>query len=108
MTPVEFLEKHKHLIPQHDYGQPKEGIEQVGVLNDGRPLYRYRFVGDHGFQLGSLEVGPDDGFHIGVMAQDVQKIYPEAVREIDGYLTVDYKMLTDMMMADGTVRDELA
>jgi len=44
----------------------------------------------HGVRMKWKESGRDD---IGVIAQDVQKIYPELVHEKDGLLTVDYEKL---------------
>lgn len=60
----------------------KEDIDQVGALFDGTPVYRFRYKGHPGFQ-------------IGLMAQDVQESTPEAVEQIGDYLTVDYKLATD-------------
>lgn len=60
----------------------KEDIAQVGTLFDGTPVYRYRYKGQPGFQ-------------IGLMAQDIQKVTPEAVGQIGEYLAVDYKLATD-------------
>lgn len=60
----------------------KEDIEQVGTLFDGTPVYRYRYIGHQPFM-------------IGLMAQDIEKITPEAVHEINGFKAVDYKLATD-------------
>jgi hypothetical protein len=60
----------------------KEDIEQVGTLFDGTPVYRYRYIGH-------------PAFLIGVMAQDVEKVTPAAVHEINGFKAVDYKLATD-------------
>lgn len=60
----------------------KEDIAQVGTLFDGTPVYRYHYIGK-----------PD--FHIGLMAQDVEKYAPEAVGMIGEYKAVDYKLATD-------------
>lgn len=55
----------------------KEDIERVGALNDGTPIYRFRYKGD-------------DQWHIGPMAQDVEKRNPDAVsRGVDGMRYVD-------------------
>lgn len=56
----------------------KTDIQQVGMKN-GLPIYQFRYIGveQHLFE--------------GVMAQDVQKVYPDAVMEADnGYLAVNY------------------
>ena len=54
----------------------KTDIEKVGKKN-GFNLYSFRFKG-HATKF------------VGVMAQEVEKIMPEAVGERDGFLTVDY------------------
>jgi hypothetical protein len=55
----------------------KTDIQRVGTLDNGIPVYLYRY------KFG----GP---FHIGVMAQEVEKTKPEAVREHEGIKYVDY------------------
>jgi hypothetical protein len=55
----------------------KENIKKVGEEN-GFNLYEFNYIGK-----------PDKRF-IGVMAQEVQEIMPDAVAEIGGYLAVDY------------------
>lgn len=55
----------------------KEDVRQVGLLNNGLPVYAYRYKWG----------GPEQ---IGVMAQDVEKVHPEAVSEIAGVKTVNY------------------
>jgi hypothetical protein len=60
----------------------KECIEQVGSLFDGTPVYGYRYKGA-------------PAYHIGLMAQDVEKTTPEAVIEINGYKAVDYRVATE-------------
>jgi hypothetical protein len=60
----------------------KEDIEPVGALFDGTPVYGYRYKGA-------------PAYHIGLMAQDVEKITPEAVIEINGYKAVDYRAATE-------------
>jgi hypothetical protein len=55
----------------------KTDIQRVGVLDNGIPVYLYRY------KFG----GP---FHIGVMAQEVEQTKPEAVREHEGIKYVDY------------------
>lgn len=59
----------------------KEDITPVGELFDGTNIYSYRYKGD---------ATP----RIGVMAQEVQEKNPDAVREIGGYLAVDYGAAT--------------
>lgn len=61
----------------------KEGIEHVGKMNDGTPIYRFRYKGS-----------PE--WHVGPMAQDVEKSNPDAVsRGVDGYRYLDLKEATD-------------
>lgn len=55
----------------------KTDIERVGELDNGLPVYLYRYK----------DGGP---FHIGLMADDVEKTHPQAVGYIDGYKAVDY------------------
>jgi hypothetical protein len=57
----------------------KTDISRVGTLDNGLPVYSYRYAWG----------GPVE---IGVMAQDVEKVRPEAVREIGGVKAVDYGM----------------
>lgn len=56
----------------------KTDIERVGTLDNGLPVYLFRY----------LDGGP---LQIGLMAQDVQEVNPEAVRDFDGVLAVDYR-----------------
>jgi Chaperone of endosialidase len=60
----------------------KEDIEPVGTLFDGTPVYGYRYKGA-------------PAYHIGLMAQDVEKTTPAAVTEINGYKAVDYRAATE-------------
>jgi hypothetical protein len=59
----------------------KRDITQVGELDSGINLYRYRYLWS-------------DTTYVGVMAQEVAAVKPEAVlRGVDGYLRVDYGRL---------------
>lgn len=59
----------------------KTDIVQVGELENGLNLYRYNYING-------------SGPYIGVMADEVEKIVPEALGPtIDGYQTVDYSRL---------------
>jgi len=60
----------------------KHDIESVGELNDGQPVYRFKYNGD-------------DETRMGLMAQDVEKDHPEAVRGLGGVKMVNYKRATD-------------
>lgn len=55
----------------------KTDIAKVGALDNGLPVYSYRYIWG----------GP---IHIGVMAQDVETVHPEAVFDIAGVKAVDY------------------
>jgi hypothetical protein len=59
----------------------KEDIAKVGELYDGSNVYRYNYIGD-----------PTP--RIGLMAQEVEKVRPDAVVEIGGYKAVDYGRAT--------------
>lgn len=59
----------------------KTNIKRVGTLDElGIGLYSYNYVWG----------GPT---HVGVMAQELEKVKPEAVFEVDGYKAVDYGRL---------------
>lgn len=60
----------------------KENIKPIGRTNDGQTIYRYNFKGDPTTQ-------------IGLIAQEVEKKHPEAVRTFNGVKGVDYKEATD-------------
>ena len=64
----------------------KQDVGSVGSLADGSPLYSFRYLWD-------------DTEYVGVMAQDVLKVRPDAVSEgEDGFYRVDYAMLGTRMM----------
>lgn len=60
----------------------KEDKEVVGKTFDGQPIYKYRMKDGSAPQLG-------------LMAQDVEKSHPEAVREVNGYKQVNYDAATE-------------
>ena len=65
----------------------KEGIELIGSMNDGTPLYSYAYKFD-----------PSKHKFIGPMAQDVKKRRPDAVVELDdddGTMLVNYSLATE-------------
>jgi hypothetical protein len=68
----------------------KQDIEQVGLLFDGTPVYRYRYIGNPVMQ-------------IGVMAQDVEEFAPEAVIELHGIKHVDYAKATERALGHAGV-----
>lgn len=57
----------------------KKDIKKVGELDNDLNVYRFRFKGD-----------PTRKVHIGLMAQEVEKVRPKAVSELLGYKVVDY------------------
>jgi hypothetical protein len=61
----------------------KENIEEVGVdQRTSLTLYEFNYIGD------------EERRYVGVMADDVDRLYPEAVIEMEnGYLAVNYDML---------------
>lgn len=65
----------------------KTDVAQVGLLREEIPLYRFRYIAG-----GSEE-------YVGVMAQDVLPILPEAVTtDEQGFMFVDYEKLGTRMM----------
>lgn len=62
----------------------KSDIEQIGTSNDGLPIYRFKYSGD-----------PSGKTQIGLMAQDVEKVHPEAVAEIGGLKHIDPEAATE-------------
>jgi len=59
----------------------KEDISPIGETFDGQNIYSYRYKGD-------------DVPRIGLMAQEVEERYPDAVFEIGGFKAVDYGKAT--------------
>lgn len=55
----------------------KDDIRKVGKLDNGLPVYTFKYKGD-------------DTVHMGLMAQDVEKKNPDAVGEVNGIKTVNY------------------
>ncbi|HLH50883.1 MAG TPA: tail fiber domain-containing protein [Roseiarcus sp.] len=64
----------------------KTNIKRIATSPSGLPIYSFRYVSG----------GPT---YVGVLAQDVLKVRPEAVRtDASGYMTVDYDMIDVKMM----------
>jgi hypothetical protein len=67
----------------------KENIEPIGIANNGLTVYRYEYKPE--FKDHELA---GSGVHYGYMAQEVEQVYPYAVRILDdGYKVVDYGLL---------------
>ncbi len=60
----------------------KENLEPVGKLDNGLTVY----IGNY-----KEETGLDTRPQLFLIAQEVEKVKPEAVKEMDGFLAVDYK-----------------
>jgi hypothetical protein len=65
----------------------KENIKPIGWLPNGLPVYEYEYKPEFKAEAGY-------GKHIGVMAQEVEQVVPEAIiTRADGYKMVDYAKL---------------
>jgi hypothetical protein len=67
----------------------KQNIKPVGVLENGLTLYSYEYID-------KVKYNPmaGEGMQFGVMAQEVEQVYPYAVTTLDdGYKTVNYGLL---------------
>jgi hypothetical protein len=67
----------------------KENIKPVGVMANGLTLYSFEYVDE-------VKSHPlaGEGIHVGVMAQEVEQVFPYAVKTLnDGYKVVDYGLL---------------
>lgn len=58
----------------------KRDIERIGTHASGVPLYSFKYL-------------HDNTPRVGVMADEVEKVMPEAVGELGGFKTVNYEML---------------
>ena len=56
----------------------KEGARRVGTADNSLPIYAFRYKDGDGTTL------------LGFMADDVEKLHPDAVAEVGGYKVVDY------------------
>lgn len=75
------------MLPMLSDRRAKENIEALAPLPNGLVLYRYNYVGQ-------------PTTHIGFMADEVEKLFPEAVIEINGVKFVDYKKATEGLIGD--------
>jgi hypothetical protein len=63
--------------------EAKKNIHKIGNLNDGTPIYRFQYQGS-------------DEWHVGPMAQDVERRNPDAVHQgVGGFKYLDLKAATD-------------
>lgn len=61
----------------------KKNIHKIGEMSNGLGVYQYRYIND-------------SGPYIGVMAQEVERLMPEALGPtVGGYLTVNYGALKE-------------
>jgi hypothetical protein len=67
----------------------KQNINRIGTLPNGLPFYSFEYIDavkDHPLA--------GEGTHVGVMAQEVEAVYPQAVTTLDdGYKVVNYGLL---------------
>lgn len=61
----------------------KKDIKQVGTAFNGLPIYVFRYIAG----------GP---LHMGFMADEVQKLHPEAVSKSAGVAFVDYEKAVEL------------
>ena len=67
----------------------KQNIEAIGIAPNGLTIYSYEYKDE--FKDHELA---GHGTHIGYMAQEVEQVYPYAVKTLnDGYKVVDYGLL---------------
>jgi hypothetical protein len=67
----------------------KQNINHIGTLPNGLPFYSFEYID-------AVKNHPlaGEGTHIGVMAQEVEQVYPYAVSTLDdGYKVVNYGLL---------------
>jgi hypothetical protein len=73
------------------YSDPrtKQNIQPIGVMENGLTLYSFEYKDEFkGHKLAG------EGTHVGVMADEVEKVYPYAVTTLDdGYKVVDYGLI---------------
>jgi hypothetical protein len=76
-------------IPLMSDIRAKENIKAIGVMDNGLTLYSFEYKDE-------VKSHPlaGDGIHVGVMAQEVEQVFPYAVKTLDdGYKVVDYGLL---------------
>src|SRR5258707_1393336 len=60
----------------------KRNVHKIGTTKDGQPIYRFQFHGS-------------PQWHVGLIAQEVEKKHPEAVHDLGGLKHIDVKRATD-------------
>jgi hypothetical protein len=58
----------------------KKNAQRIGTTVKGVPMYRFQYIGS-------------DDIYIGPMADEVERIIPNAVRDVGGYKAVDYSQI---------------
>ena len=67
----------------------KENIKPIGVMNNGLTIYSFEYKDE--FKDHELA---GHGVHVGVMADEVEQVFPYAVKTLDdGYKVVDYGLI---------------
>lgn len=76
------------MLPMLSDRRAKENIEKLVDLPNGLVLYRFNYL-------------DQPTTHIGFMADEVEKLFPEAVSEVGGVKYVDYKKATESLVGEG-------
>lgn len=67
----------------------KENIKAIGVMDNGLTLYSFEYKDEF-----KDDIYAGHGVHVGVMADEVEQVFPYAVSTLnDGYKVVDYSLL---------------
>jgi len=79
-------------LTQNSDAQLKENIQRLDkALDKLKQITGVRFTWKDTDNMGSDE-------HLGVLAQDIENVYPELVGEEDGYKTTDYNGLIPVLI----------
>jgi hypothetical protein len=65
----------------------KKNVEVIGQRKDGLYAYKFNYIWEDPLHTRQ---------HVGLMAQEVEKLYPEAVIRVHDYLMVDYGKLPEL------------
>lgn len=68
----------------------KHDIKRIGESDEGLPIYAFKYKQD-----------PDQHTHVGFMADEVEKVRPDAVGLAGGYKTVNYDKIANDNRAEG-------